>query len=45
MFEIQASLTYRGGTGIQAILKQFLDDGAQIYNDLTWLDPMHLKEG
>ena len=34
--------TYGGGTGIQAVLHQLLDDGAQIDDDLAGLDPMYL---
>ena len=39
---MQSDLTYRGGTSIQAVLDQLLDDGAQIYNDLTRLYSVNL---
>ena len=39
---MQDDLTYGGGTSIQAVLDQLLDDGAQIYNDLTRLYSVNL---
>jgi hypothetical protein len=38
--EVQA--TYRGGASIQTILNEFLDDGAEVDDDLTRLDLVHL---
>lgn len=42
--QIRARLAYRSGTGIQAILDQLFDNGAEVDDNLSRLDLVYLEK-